>query len=83
MKKINWVIASLLMGILLVSLSCDDKSRSLGSFGIDIATVVSEGDDAFSLLLDNGKHLWPAATAIRYTPTHGQRVFLNYTRPSN
>ncbi|MDI9604429.1 MAG: NigD-like protein [Bacteroidota bacterium] len=79
MKKINWVIASLLMGILLVSLSCDDKSRSLGSFGIDIATVVSEGDDAFSLLLDNGKHLWPAATAIRYTPTHGQRVFLNYT----
>ncbi len=79
MKKINWVIASLLMGVLLVSLSCDDKSRSLGSFGIDIATVVSEGDDAFSLLLDNGKHLWPTATAIRYTPTHGQRVFLNYT----
>ncbi len=79
MKKINWVITSFLMGVLLVSLSCDDKSRSLGSFGIDIATVISEGDNTYSLLLDNGKYLWPAATAIPYTPSHGQRVFLNYT----
>ncbi|MDI9522498.1 MAG: NigD-like protein [Bacteroidota bacterium] len=79
MKKINWVIASLLMGVLLVSLSCDDKSRSLGNFGIDIATVIPEGDNAYSLLLDNGKRLWPAASATRYAPTPGQRVFLNYT----
>ncbi len=79
MKKINWVIASLLTGVLLVSLSCDDKSRSLGSFGIDIATVITEGDNAYSLLLDNGKRLWPAASATRYAPTPGQRVFLNYT----
>lgn len=79
MKKINWVIASLLTGVLLVSLSCDDKSRSLGNFGIDIATVIPEGDNAYSLLLDNGKRLWPAASATRYAPTPGQRVFLNYT----
>jgi hypothetical protein len=67
------------MGVLLVSLSCDDKSRSLGNFGIDIATVIPEGDNAYSLLLDNGKRLWPAASATRYAPTPGQRVFLNYT----
>ncbi|MGI6573426.1 MAG: NigD-like protein [Fermentimonas sp.] len=79
MKKINWVFGSFLMGFLLISLACDDKSRSLGSFGIDIATVISEGDNDYSLLLDNGDRLWPAATAIRYTPLHGQRVFLNYT----
>ncbi len=79
MKIINWVIASLLTGVMLASFSCDDKSRSLGSFGIDIATVIPDGDNTYSLLLDNGNRLWPAATAIQYTPSHGQRVFLNYT----
>ncbi len=79
MKKINWIIVFSLIGSLLVSLSCDDKSRSLGSFGIDIATVIPDGDNAYSLLLDNGKRLWPATTAMRYAPSHGQRVFLNYT----
>jgi len=42
--------------------------RSLGNFGIDIATVIPEGDNAYSLLLDNGKRLWPAASATRYAP---------------
>ncbi|MFA7155144.1 MAG: NigD-like protein [Proteiniphilum sp.] len=59
--------------------SCDDNSNSLGNFGIDMATVVPEADNAYSLLLDNGKRLWPAASAVRYTPAHNQRVFLNYT----
>lgn len=79
MKKINPIYSILLIGILLTSISCDDNSRSLGSFGIDIATVVPEGDNAYSLLLDNGKKLWPAATAVWYTPSYNQRVFLNYT----
>ena len=56
MKKINPIYSILLIGILLTSISCDDNSRSLGSFGIDIATVVPEGDNAYSLLLDNGKN---------------------------
>lgn len=79
MKKIHWTIGVFLIGTLLISISCDDNSHSLGSFGIDIATVVPEGNNAYSLLLDNGKKLWPAATAVWYTPTYNQRVFLNYT----
>ncbi|MBZ4651956.1 MAG: hypothetical protein JG761_756 [Proteiniphilum sp.] len=66
-------------GIILGMVSCDDHSHSLGSFGIDIATVIPEGENAYSLRLDNGKRLWPAASAIRYYPTSNQRVFLNYT----
>lgn len=83
MQKIYWISGIFLIGVLLITLSCDDNSRSLGNFGIDIATVVPEGDNAYSLLLDNGKRLWPAATAVQYAPTNNQRVFLNYTILSN
>lgn len=79
MKKTYWTFSTFLIGILLISISCDDNSRSLGDFRIDIATVVPEGDNAYSLLLDNGKRLWPAATAVWYKPSYNQRVFLNYT----
>lgn len=79
MKKFNSIYGILLIGILLISISCDDNSRSLGSFGIDIATVIPEDGNAYSLLLDNGKKLWPAATAVWYKPAENQRVFLNYT----
>jgi len=67
------------IGILVFLLSCDDNSHSLGEFRINIATVVPEGENAYSLLLDNGTRLWPAATAVIYHPTYNQRVFLNYT----
>ncbi|MFA6794436.1 MAG: NigD-like protein, partial [Proteiniphilum sp.] len=33
----------------------------------------------YSLLLDNGTRLWPAATSVPYKPVKNQRVFLNYT----
>lgn len=69
------VTLSILMGIV----SCDDHANSLGNFGIDIATVIPEGDNAYSLLLDNGTRLWPAASALNYSPSYNQRVFLNYT----
>jgi hypothetical protein len=76
-RVLTFVLVS--AGIILGMISCDDHSHSLGSFGIDIATVIPEGENAYSLQLDNGKRLWPAASAIRYYPTSNQRVFLNYT----
>ncbi len=79
MKKTLLTFVLVSAGIFLGMISCDDNSHSLGSFGIDIATVIPEGDNAYSLQLDNGKRLWPAASAIRYNPTYNQRVFLNYT----
>ncbi|MBF6627330.1 MAG: NigD-like N-terminal domain-containing protein [Proteiniphilum sp.] len=79
MKKTVFAIIIVSVGILLGNISCDDNSNSLGNFGIDIATVIPEGDNAYSLLLDNGKRLWPAASAVRYSPAYNQRVFLNYT----
>ena len=79
MKKTLLTFITVAAGIILAMVSCDDNSHSLGSFGIDIATVNPEGEDAYSLLLDNGKRLWPAASAVPYNPTFNQRVFLNYT----
>lgn len=69
----------LIIAALSVFSSCDDNSRSLGSFQINLATVVSETDKTFYLLLDNGSKLWPAATDIIYKPENNQRVFVNYT----
>lgn len=65
--------------ISMMLISCDDNSKSLGKFGIDIATVLPEGDHAYSLQLDNGKVLWPAASSVLYAASYNQRVFLNYT----
>ncbi len=79
MKKTLLILGIFSVGIFLANISCDDNSKSLGNFGIDIATVVPEGENAYSLLLDNGKRLWPAASAVLYTPKYNQRVFLNYT----
>lgn len=69
----------LIIAVISVLSSCDDNSRSLGSFQINLATVVSESDRAFYLLLDNGTKLWPAAADISYKPENNQRVFVNYT----
>lgn len=79
MKKTVLKISILLIGILLAIPSCDDNGRSLGDIYISIATVIPEGENAYSFLLDNGKRLWPAAGNVRYAPTHNQRIFLNYT----
>lgn len=78
MRKIFILVLSVFL-ILLIDSGCDDNSRSLGNFGIDIATVIPEGDDTYSLLLDNGKRLWPAATTVNYTPSYNQRLLINYT----
>ena len=54
MKKTVLAIVIVAVGILLANISCDDHSNSLGNFGINIATVIPEGDNAYSLPLDNG-----------------------------
>lgn len=78
-KKIL-IYASLLIIILNSSFACSDSDGySLDDFRISIATVVSEGDMTYSLLLDNGDKLWPAATDVYYRPKMNQRVFVNYT----
>ena len=79
MRKIFFTISILSIGIFLFLLSCDENSSSLGEFRINIATIVPGGENAYSLLLDNGERLWPAATAMTYHPSYNQRVFLNYT----
>ncbi|MDO5664200.1 MAG: NigD-like protein [Bacteroidia bacterium] len=65
---------------ILALISCNNKDEhSLGAFRIDIATVIPVGESAYSLLLDNGKRLWPAASDKKYIPSDNQRVFVNYT----
>lgn len=78
MKKTAFTVCILAV-ILLVIASCDDNSRSAGNFHINIATIIPEGENTYSLLLDDGERLWPVATDMWYTPSYNQRVFLNYT----
>lgn len=72
--------AALLIIILSSSFACDNNDGySLNDFRISIASVVPEAGQSYSLLLDNGKKLWPAASDINYRPSANQRVFVNYT----
>jgi hypothetical protein len=79
MKK-NLLIIAFIFGTTVAFLSsCDNSGYSLNKFRVDIATVIPVGQNAYSLLLDNGKSLWPAASDVRYVPRENQRVFVNYT----
>lgn len=72
--------AALLIIILSSSFACDNNDGySLNDFRISIASVVPEAGQSYSLLLDNGKKLWPAASDINYRQSANQRVFVNYT----
>lgn len=80
MKKTLQFIGILFLVVSASFISCDDNAKySLGNFRIDLATVQPEGDNAYTLILDNGQRLWPAAADVRYSPNYNQRVFLNYT----
>ncbi|MDD4777556.1 MAG: NigD-like protein [Fermentimonas sp.] len=79
MQRKIFIFGIAIIGILLINIGCDDNSKSLGNFGIDIATIIPEGNNSYSLQLDNGKKLWPAAKAVSFTPAKHQRVLLNYT----
>lgn len=69
-----------LIFLLLALISCNKKDEySLGAFRIGIATIKVESESSYSILLDNGVKLWPAASDIRYIPKNNQRAFVNYT----
>ena len=65
---------------LVTLMSCNSKDEySLGNFRVDIATVKTDGTNNYTIELDNGKKLFPAAQGIYYKPKNNQRVFVNYT----
>lgn len=69
----------LFLTVLYGAFSCkDSEGYSLGDFRVDIATAIVD-NKGFSLVLDDGTLLWPAASKTHYTPENGQRVFVNYT----
>lgn len=82
MKKIKF-ISIVIWGIfsLLAFLSCDDDdSYSLGDYWISRATINPLGNNAYSLLLDNGENLWIASNQVpHYVPKENQRAFIDYT----
>lgn len=72
--------ATLLIIMLSSAFACSDNDGySLGDYRISIATVVPENNQLYSLVLDNGDKLWPAASDVYYRPHINQRVFVNYT----
>ncbi|MDR1516693.1 MAG: NigD-like protein [Dysgonamonadaceae bacterium] len=82
MKRSHLISSFIIAASVLFSmLSClDSDGYSLGDFQVDIASIHAEGDDGmYSLVLDNGEKLFPAATNVFYKPKDGQRVFVNYT----
>ena len=79
-KKSMVKYTALIIIILSSAFACNDSDGySLGDFRVSIATVVPESSQTYSLLLDNGDKLWPAATDVYYRPLVNQRVFVNYT----
>jgi len=76
-----FAIATGLLFSLLVFNSClsDDDDYSLGNYWISIATVEPLTDNNYSLILDDGTKLWPAATNYPgYSPKDDQRALVNY-----
>ena len=66
--------------LLLALISCNNKDGySLGEFQVSMGTIKMESETSYSILLDNGKKLWPAATDHRYKAKDNQRAFVNYT----
>ncbi|WP_080905584.1 NigD-like protein [Parabacteroides sp. Marseille-P3160] len=81
MKRFKFFTA--IAGILLASMtlnSCSDDGYSLGDFWVEVATVYQEGDDWYSLTLDDGTTLWPASPLYRPAGLkYNQRVLVDYT----
>jgi hypothetical protein len=81
MRFIIWIAVT---GIVFALNSCndDDKGYSLGDLYGSIATVrpLSEDSGSYSLTLDDGTSLWPAANYVPwYKPKENQRVIVYYT----
>ena len=79
--KVFVIITGLILTPLVFN-SClsDDDDYSLGKFWISIATVEPLDNNTYSLILDDGTKLWPAATNYPgYDPKNDQRALVNYT----
>ncbi len=80
MKKIQLIVPLFVVALFCLAFSCQENTGySLGDFRIGIATIKAESDNSYSLLLDNGQHLWPAASDVHHSYKNKQRVFINYT----
>ncbi|MDR2921120.1 MAG: NigD-like protein [Tannerella sp.] len=82
MRYLMLIIGVLLSAFLFNSCDDDDDSYSLGDVWGSIATVrpLSENSNNYSLVLDDGTTLWPAANhAPWYTPKANQRAIVYYT----
>lgn len=71
---------TIFLAALIIFTACNkNDGYSLGAFQISVATVHKIDNHSYSLTLDNGKKLWPAAYNVKYNPKDSQRVFVNYT----
>ena len=77
MKKNLLTIAVILVACFTFLSSCDNSGYY--ERRVNIATVQPRGGYAYSLLFDDGRHLLPVASAVRYVPRENQRVLLNFT----
>lgn len=81
-RHLMLVIGVLFSAFLFNSCNDDDDGYSLGNVWGSIATVqpLSEGSNSFSLVLDDGTTLWPAANHVPwYKPKANQRAVVYYT----
>lgn len=79
-KNLYFVILMVMIALSPALHSCDDDGYSLGDYVVRMATVKVVSGNSYYLEADNGKTLWPAASAIPwYKPLDGQRVIANYT----
>lgn len=83
MKRMRFIV--LIAGVVLAAItlnSCDDDddTYSLGDLYGSIATVRPLSGDSYSLTLDDGSSMWPAANyAPWYKPKENQRAIVYYT----
>lgn len=83
LKRFKFFLVCVVVGCcaLMTLNSClDDDGYSLGDFWVEVATVKQEANDWYSLKLDNGATLWPAAPL--YKPTdlkYNERALVNFT----
>lgn len=80
MKKLNFLLWTLLAVVGVTFQSCDDEDGySLGDLAVDWATVNVEGAHVYDFTGDSWGSLWPATIDFSgYAPIDGQRVILYF-----
>jgi hypothetical protein len=82
MRKVKLFKSALctVLALLLLDACNDEEGYSMDNAWYSIATVNPLSDDTYSLTLDNGTTLWPAATDVPwYSPKHKRRAVVVYT----